>query len=152
MLRRTFPNLTHFAFGMAVAVVFGGVGSDPALAAQRDAADVTAEKSSDADATSTRADSPPSEDLSYRKLYPPKYPKAAIDAHRSGRLLLVVLIDKRGEVESVRIEKATPPEAEAVFGESAIAAVKQWKFSPGFKNGKPYEGFALVPLDFSLDP
>jgi protein TonB len=34
--------------------------------------------------------------------------------------------------------------------QAAIAAVKTWTFNPGSRNGKSYEGYALVPFDFNL--
>jgi bla regulator protein BlaR1 len=95
-------------------------------------------------------DQAPNEDVNFRMSRPPKYPTAAIKAHQSGKIVLKVLISESGEPLSAAVETATPPEAEAIFADDSISAVMQWRFNPGLRDGKPYEGYALVPFTYSL--
>jgi TonB family protein len=105
----------------------------------------------DADSTASKSiDTPPTEDVSFRRSDAPKYPKAAIDARQSGKLVLKVQVDEKGNVRYVEVEKADPPEAKAIFEETSVAAVMQWKFNPAKKNGKPVSGWVRVPIDFAL--
>ena len=96
------------------------------------------------------ADQAPNEDVQFRMSMPPKYPTAAIKAHQSGKIVLKVLISETGEPLSATVETATPPEAEAIFADASIAAVMNWRFNPGLHDGKPYEGYALVPFTYAL--
>ena len=95
-------------------------------------------------------DQPATENLSYRRMYPPEYPQAAFDAHQSGKLVLKVQVDENGNARFAEVEKADPPEARTVFAQASIAAVMQWKYNPAIMNGKPVSGWARVPIDFSL--
>jgi protein TonB len=88
-------------------------------------------------------------DPSNYKTHPIKYPKGAAEQQLSGRLMMRVLVGEKGEPLSVKIVRATPPEAATVFGSAATEALSQWTYSPGTKDGKPYASFILIPLDFS---
>ena len=106
----------------------------------------------------------PSENITFRKMTPPKYPPDAAKALIGAKVIVKVLIDAQGNPKSAEIEKlqldgepksaadgSAPdkPALEASFAEAAKAAVMSWKFNPGVKDGKPFEGYALVPLDFN---
>lgn len=95
-------------------------------------------------------DSPATENVAYRNMFPPEYPKSAIDKHQSGKLVFKVLIDEHGAPQSVEVERADPPEAAQIFEQSGKDAIMQWKFNPPLKDGKPFAGYALVPIDYSL--
>jgi bla regulator protein BlaR1 len=106
----------------------------------------------DADSPALKlSDTPPTENPSFRRYDAPKYPKAAVDAHQSGKVILKVQVDEKGNVQFAEVEKADPPEAKAVFAEASVAAVMQWKFNPAKKNGKAVSGWVQVPIDFALD-
>jgi TonB family protein len=60
-------------------------------------------------------------------------------------ILLDVWIDERGNVAYVKIVKSIP-----LNGPAAIAAVRQWKFSPATRNGKPIAVVQLVGLQKTL--
>jgi TonB family protein len=92
----------------------------------------------------------PSVDLASQRAHPPRYPKGAVDEHQTGKLLLKVLVSLEGKPLSIEVEHASPPEAATIFGDAAKEAMLQWNYRPGHKGGKPYSGFVLVPLDFSL--
>ncbi|MDR3387312.1 MAG: TonB family protein [Rudaea sp.] len=91
-----------------------------------------------------------SEDLSYRRMYPPEYPKAAIDARLSGKLVLKIQVDEKGNAQFAEVVESDPPQARAAFAQASITAVMRWKYNPASRNGKPASGWALVPIDFSL--
>jgi protein TonB len=93
------------------------------------------------------SDIAPSENISYRKLRPPRYPPQAVREHHTGKCILKVLIGADGSPKDVTVEKSS---GYRELDQAAIAAVKTWTFNPGSRNGKPYEGYALVPFDFNL--
>jgi len=90
----------------------------------------------------------PSENISYRKLRPPRYPPQAVREHHTGRVVLKVLIGVDGKPKDITVEKSS---GHRELDRAAIAAVKTWVFNPGTRNGVPYEGYALVPFDFNLN-
>jgi len=75
----------------------------------------------------------------------PNYPADAGAAHVQGRVVLSVLIDKDGNVESVRPVSGHPQLAPA-----AIDAVKQWKYRPYLLNGSPVEVDTQATINFTL--
>lgn len=89
----------------------------------------------------------PSENISYRKMRPPKYPPQAVREHHTGKVILKVLIATDGSPKEVTVEKSS---GYRELDQAAIAAAKTWMFNPGSKGGQPYEGYALIPVDFTL--
>ncbi|MEP6484980.1 MAG: TonB family protein [Rudaea sp.] len=92
----------------------------------------------------------PSENTEFRKFHPPQYPRDAIAAHQSGKIILKVLVDERGLPQSAEVEKAEPAEAAQTFGDVSIATVMQWTFTPGRKGGKAAAGYVMVPITYTL--
>lgn len=84
----------------------------------------------------------------YRRLSPPKYPQAAIDAKQQGNVLLKVLVATDGSVSQIEVESATVP---GLFDQAAIDTVRKWQFNPGTKDGAPVPTWVQVPICFSLD-
>jgi TonB family protein len=93
---------------------------------------------------------PASENVEYRRMHPPHYPASAIKAHEQGEVTIKVLVDASGNPLEARVAKTDPPDMSSDLTNSAIAAVLQWKFNPSREHGKPVEGWALVPITFSL--
>lgn len=93
------------------------------------------------------ADIAPSENISYRKMRPPKYPPQAVRQRQQGKVLLKVLVGLDGTPEEVTVEKSS---GSRLLDQAAIDAVKTWKFNPGSKGGQPSRGYALVPIEFNL--
>lgn len=56
----------------------------------------------------------------------PEYPETLRQMHIGGRVRLEVTVSPRGSVESVQLLGGNP-----ILGEAAMAAVKQWIYSPG---------------------
>ncbi len=88
-------------------------------------------------------------DMSDPSLTPPRYPAYAFEHNLAGRVLLLVDVDAHGNVTHAVVERAEP---EGVFEETSLEAVKQWKFTPAMKDGKPVASRVRVPIDFALDP
>ncbi len=94
-------------------------------------------------------DTPPSENIAYRKWYPPKYPAEAVKNGITGKVMLKVHVAENGAPTSAEVVSIEPATA-AVLANVAIASAMQWRYNPGMKDGKPYAGDALIPIDFSL--
>ena len=69
----------------------------------------------------------------------PKLQKAA-----PATVYVLFVVDQRGRVESPIVQSSTDPQFEA----SALAAVKQWKFEPGKRNGQAVKFRMRVPITF----
>lgn len=96
------------------------------------------------------ADRPPSEDVTFRQMHPPKYPVEAVREKQSARLQFKVLVDEHGTPQTVDVAASDPPEAGPMFAQASIEAIMQWRFNPALKDGKPQPGYVLVPIDFTI--
>ena len=61
-----------------------------------------------------------------------------------GKVYIVFVVNQRGRVENPIVQKSSDP----VFEKPALAAVKQWKFEPGKRNGKAVRFRMRVPITF----
>jgi periplasmic protein TonB len=61
-----------------------------------------------------------------------------------GTVYIIFIVDQRGRVENPIVQKSSDP----VFERSALAAIKQWKFEPGKRNGQPVRFRMRVPITF----
>ena len=77
----------------------------------------------------------------------PTYPFRAKRRGVEGKVVLRFLVDKQGRVRELSVEQAEPA---GVFEESALKAVRQWRFEPGEKDGKPVSTWVQVPIRFEL--
>ena len=67
----------------------------------------------------------------------PKYPELARKAKVTGNVILEAIVSKDGTVGAVKVLRS--PGANLGFEESAIHAVKQWRYKPGVQNGRPVD-------------
>lgn len=76
-----------------------------------------------------------------------KYPKSAIESGLQGRVVVEFIIEKDGEVSSVKVVKSAGDalDAEAV---KVVAASPKWK--PGMKSGTPVRVKMAIPIEFKL--
>jgi TonB family protein len=79
----------------------------------------------------------------------PQYTEAAKKAGIQGNVLLEVEILKDGNVGSV-VVKQSLDKSPGGLDEAAVAAVKQWKFTPAKAKGAPVDSKLTVPVRFSL--
>lgn len=75
----------------------------------------------------------------------PIYPEALRADGIEGRAEISIIVDKDGNVRSPLVVTATRPE----FGEAALAAVSQWKFTPGVKGGRKVNTRVAIPIVFT---
>ncbi|MBU1711353.1 MAG: energy transducer TonB [Proteobacteria bacterium] len=83
----------------------------------------------------------------YKKNPPPKYPASARRNRQEGTVLLEVFVDDQGRVEELRIYRTSEHQP---LDRAALAAVENWEFEPGLKNGKPVAMWVRVPVRFVL--
>jgi TonB family protein len=75
----------------------------------------------------------------------PEYPRAARISHISGDVLLRALIDREGNIAELEALSGHP-----LLVESAIKAVKQWKYKPYVLNGKPVEVETTIKVQYYM--
>lgn len=78
---------------------------------------------------------------------PPKYPAAARESGWEGSVLVRLLIDTDGTVATVTVRDSS---GYKIFDETAVQAVKKWKFSPATQAGKSIASFYDVRVRFHL--
>jgi TonB family protein len=77
----------------------------------------------------------------------PTYPVMAKAAHLSGSVLLHAVIAKDGSIRNLVPIAAT----DAVFIDSATAAVRRWRYSPALLNGQAEEMDTMITMNFALN-
>jgi protein TonB len=74
----------------------------------------------------------------------PIYPQELARKGMQGTVYVLFIVDKTGRTRDLKVQKSTHP----AFNEPAIKAVKQWKFEPGKRKGKPVQFRMRVPITF----
>jgi len=85
---------------------------------------------------------PPAATRTVSPVHPPELMKRLV----TGEALVSCLVGETGAVIEAKVESATHPE----FGEAAVAAARQWEFTPGTIDGKPAPMRVRIPFDFAL--
>jgi TonB family protein len=75
----------------------------------------------------------------------PTYPPEAQASGQRGIVILELVVDTEGKVESVTVVRSVPP-----FDEAATVAVKQWEYEVTRVNGSPVKVRLTVPITFAL--
>ncbi|HTZ46075.1 MAG TPA: energy transducer TonB [Verrucomicrobiae bacterium] len=76
----------------------------------------------------------------------PTYPPLALQLRRDGRVELHAIISTDGTVQSLEVEYGDP-----LFIQSALAAVRQWRYQPTILNGQPIEVETQITVIYSLN-
>jgi len=77
----------------------------------------------------------------------PDYPEIAQQAGVEGLVIVKVLVGKTGHVHDVRLDdKRQVP----MLNEAALAAARQWVFTPALTGGNPVAVWAAIPFHFRL--
>ena len=76
----------------------------------------------------------------------PEFTDAARQAKHQGSVLLSIIVDAEGHVRDPKVINALG----LGLDERAMAAVKQWRFKPGMKEGKAVPVYAQVQVTFRL--
>lgn len=74
---------------------------------------------------------------------PPKYPVEALPGKTEGTVVLKAVVDAGGKVDGLRLV-----EGNATLATAAIQAVKQWRYRPYVRDGKPQPFQTVVIVDF----
>ena len=77
----------------------------------------------------------------------PDYPSRARKKGTTGLVRLSLLVGVDGRVRDVRVLESSPP---GVFDDAAIAAVRNWTYSPATYEGQPVATRVTQPIDFRL--
>jgi beta-lactamase regulating signal transducer with metallopeptidase domain len=166
-------------FGLATLMASAPAASDGtgAPAAQNQAAENPGGKSQPAPADSPATTAPGSKvfniseldqmPVARSELAVPVYPAALRKAGLAGEAIIGFVVDEQGNVGDVRVVPPKDPKDirtmkvgdvevtltnDERFDQAAMDAVRQWKFSPGKKGGKPVKVLMSVPIVFSFSP
>jgi protein TonB len=75
----------------------------------------------------------------------PSYPPIAKAARVQGQVILQATISKGGQIENLRVVQGHP-----MLVQSALDAVKQWRYKPYMLNGEPVEVETQITVNFTL--
>lgn len=75
----------------------------------------------------------------------PVYPDIARDAGIQGLVIIEATIDERGSVIDARVLRSQP-----LLDGAALAAIRQWRYTPTLLNGVPVRVLMTVTINFSL--
>src|SRR5512143_3321186 len=75
----------------------------------------------------------------------PVYPQEALAQGIRGIVILEIILDRQGKVESTTVIRSVPG-----LDEAAVAAARQWEYTPTKVDGKPVRVRVTVPVVFSL--
>jgi periplasmic protein TonB len=76
---------------------------------------------------------------------PPVYPRVALEARLQGMVILECVISPQGRVENVKVLRGVP-----TLDEAAVAAVRQWAYTPTLVDGVPTSVVMTVTVNFLL--
>jgi TonB family protein len=76
----------------------------------------------------------------------PNYTDDARNAKIEGPVVLSLMIDPQGQAHNIRVTKSL----DKGLDQQAIAAIEQWHFAPGIKDGKPVRAAAIIEVNFRL--
>jgi TonB family protein len=76
---------------------------------------------------------------------PPDYTDEASRAHKQGKVVLSLIVDPTGRARNLRVVSPLG------YGldDKAIEAVRQWRFQPGIKDGKPVYVQLNIEVEFN---
>ncbi len=77
----------------------------------------------------------------------PEFPLEARRMGIAGKVVLKLLVKKDGSVDKASVIDAAP---KGIFEDSALEAIKKWKFSPGRYRGDAVATWVLQPIQFRL--
>jgi protein TonB len=75
----------------------------------------------------------------------PQYPQLARQARVQGVVVLRAVISREGKIENLQLVTGHP-----LLVQSAMEAVRQWRYRPYFLNNEPVEVETQVTVNFTL--
>lgn len=91
---------------------------------------------------------PPSYSAEYLHNPTPEYPPLARRRGEQGRVVLHVTVSESGAVAAINISQSS---GFALLDQSALTAVRGWRFVPATFNNHPTVGEVAVPIRFTLE-
>lgn len=79
------------------------------------------------------------------KITRPQYPQEAFVKKIEGTVIVEILIDSTGAVVRARVIQSIP-----ALDAAALQTVREWRFSPAIKNGRPVSTIAQAPVTFRI--
>ena len=79
---------------------------------------------------------------------PMQYPESAMQQNIKGYVVLNLLIDIDGSVETAKVLQSSPA---GVFDAAALSGIRSWRFSPGKYQGKPVKVWAKQKVRFDFN-
>jgi TonB family protein len=76
----------------------------------------------------------------------PEYPRFDSRIKREGRVILLIIIEKDGTVQEVRVLRSVSNRID----QAAVEAVKQWRYRPALMSGTPIRVTQVVGLNFEV--
>lgn len=154
------PRMSHLRFALVAAIVIGTLLAQddaqpaarsgtpqpsPSRAEQSDTSATAVPSATSTSSVQPAATQPPdSTVLVITKKVKPSYPVAAEPSKLQGQVIVRVVVSETGDVESVEVISGNP-----ILADAAMDAVKQWKFKPFIRNGKPVKAAIKLPFDFA---
>ena len=84
----------------------------------------------------------------YFRNQPPKYPQLAKQLHQEGLVMLMVEVDRTGMPVKVEVEQSSGYQ---LLDQSALEAVRHWRFQPERIGNIPVESRVTIPIRFRLE-
>lgn len=84
----------------------------------------------------------------YFRNHPPKYPQLAKQLHQEGLVMLMVEVDRKGMPVTVEVEQSSGYQ---LLDQSALEAVRHWRFQPERIGNIPVESRVTIPIRFRLE-
>lgn len=75
----------------------------------------------------------------------PRYPAKAKVDHIQGDVILSAVIDKEGNIKTLKVVSGDP-----ILADAATDAVKQWKYRPYLLEGQPVEAKTSITIKFHM--
>jgi len=85
----------------------------------------------------------------YRDNRPPAYPSAARQRGWEGDVLIAAEVRSDGRIGTARIKRSS---GYASLDDSALEAVRAWRFEPARRMGSPVDAWVEIPIRFKLSP
>jgi protein TonB len=140
------PEVGRGGEAVSAAVAVGMNSMPPPLLTSASPAPAAASQSAPVQAASTARTNTRSEPVQQAQLVSrrnPEYPPIAKQAGAHGEVVLTAVIGVDGKVKDVKVVSGHP-----LLRNAAVAAVKQWVYSPTILNGKPVESESRIVLNF----
>jgi len=77
----------------------------------------------------------------------PAYPAEVGDTRLSGNVVIEFTVDEEGRVQDMRVVTST----HRAFEKAALAALREWRFEPGVRNGRPVKTKIRLPIAFNSE-